>query len=96
MKITRKSETQYFVETGDLTADLRPISGVCVMVGNVMKSQSQPGFLSTVPPIRITLGQTSFASVGALQVGDSVSLNGCSPKNPCPQCEALDGTSDRL
>jgi hypothetical protein len=58
MKITKRDACTFFVETDG-------VSDICVMVDNVIKSRS-------VPPIRITLGQTSFAQVSGMRVGETL------------------------
>jgi hypothetical protein len=75
MKITATTHNEFLVETGDLTADLRPIVTRCFLGGNILRTAPcKAGEISTVPFIHVVLGPVSFAEVTALKVGQSVTL----------------------
>jgi hypothetical protein len=75
MKITATTHNEFIVETGDLTADLRPITVRCVLGGNILRTAPcRHGEISVLPSIRVHLGAVSFAKVTALKTGESVDV----------------------
>lgn len=72
MKITNIGSGEYFVETGIMTADIRPIEDICILTGNVLRTLYDGETVHTVPPIRIILGPKSLAIVSALHPNEQV------------------------
>ena len=71
MTITSLGNGLYHVDTGDITADHRPIADVCSLSGNVLRTYFDGEYcIHGVPVIRVTLGPVSLARISALAVGE--------------------------
>lgn len=73
MKITATTHNEYFVETGDMTADLRPISARCFLGGNILRVAYKRGEI-VLTPLRVELGPEAFDKVTRLKVGESITF----------------------
>lgn len=72
--ITRITESEYRVDTGNLTADCRPIVDVCDFRQGCLHTAYTKGIIHTVPTIHLKLGSKSLAAVTAMTVGESITF----------------------
>ncbi len=72
--ITKISAQSFNVDTGTITADLRPIADECRLNGRELVTHYDGRTIHIVPPILVALGPVSFAKVSAMAVGDTVTF----------------------
>jgi hypothetical protein len=72
--ITKTSAQSFNVDTGTITADLRPIADECRLDGSELRTYYDGRSIHIVPQIRIALGPVSFAKVSAMAVGETITF----------------------
>jgi hypothetical protein len=75
MKITKRTETEFFVETDEVLGDgVTTIKGVCMLADKTLVTLYNRGCV-VVLPIRVKLGPISLATVSKMGIGETVVLS---------------------